>query len=199
MKIESISIPKEEAQKEWKEYNKILKERQEKYLKDMKNLYYHLKEGRKVLDIYKVFKDAGVSDAGFPKMAISLADKKTVYFLEDAKGSGRFSYDSWRGEWYKSDVLLPSNTFPEKRDEKGVPLDSYKLKTLHTTVPIVPARYLPKGKLENYYILWEVETWEEIIPPKDPILLRRINDNMFVVLAFWDLTPLERAIIHGRR
>jgi len=30
------------------------------------------------------------------------------------------------------------------------------------------------------------------------MLLRKLTPNMFVVLASWDLTPLERAVIKGR-
>ena len=32
---------------------------------------------------------------------------------------------------------------------------------------------------------------------RDPYLLRRINENLFVVLASWDLTELERAVMEG--
>jgi len=43
----------------------------------------------------------------------------------------------------------------------------------------------------------EVEKWKPL-PPKDPILLKRLTPNLFGVLATWDLTNLERAIIRGR-
>ncbi len=58
-------------------------------------------------------------------------------------------------------------------------------------------RLLPKGSNENYYVLWEVDHWTRE-PPRDPYLLRRITDNMFVVIAAWNLTDLERAVIKGR-
>jgi hypothetical protein len=66
-------------------------------------------------------------------------------------------------------------------------------------VPIVPPRFIPNGSMKGYYILWEVDHWDEITPPKrDPMLLKRINANAFVVIAAWDLTDVERAILRGR-
>lgn len=67
------------------------------------------------------------------------------------------------------------------------------------TVPTVPPRFVPNGSLHGYYILWEVDKWDEVTPPKrDPMLLKRINANAFVVMAAWDLTDVERAILRGR-
>lgn len=44
---------------------------------------------------------------------------------------------------------------------------------------------------------WEVEKWKPV-PPRDPILVKRLTPNLFGVLATWNLTELERAIIRGR-
>ncbi|KKL76663.1 hypothetical protein LCGC14_2042670 [marine sediment metagenome] len=56
---------------------------------------------------------------------------------------------------------------------------------------------MPEGDLKNYYILWEVKLWEILPEVKDPFLLKRISQNMFVILGAWDITELERAIIEG--
>jgi hypothetical protein len=66
-----------------------------------------------------------------------------------------------------------------------------------TKVPIIPAELMPEGSLTNYYVLWEVKEWEELPEPKDPYLLKRISENLFVVLGAWEITDLERAIIGG--
>ncbi|MEM3580897.1 MAG: hypothetical protein QXQ64_06505 [Candidatus Bathyarchaeia archaeon] len=42
-----------------------------------------------------------------------------------------------------------------------------------------------------------MEKWEPV-PPRDPILVKQLTPNLFGVLATWDLTPLEKAIIRGR-
>lgn len=45
--------------------------------------------------------------------------------------------------------------------------------------------------------LLNVEKWKPV-PPRDPILVKRLTPNLFGVLATWDLTKLERAVIRGR-
>ena len=70
-------------------------------------------------------------------------------------------------------------------------------KRIKTKVPIIPVEILPDGDLKNYYILWEASEWEELPETKDPILLKRISENLFVILGVWDLTELEQSIISG--
>jgi hypothetical protein len=64
-------------------------------------------------------------------------------------------------------------------------------------VPIVPLGERPKRALANYHILWEAE-WTKAVPI-DPFLLRRIGkSDMWLVLAMWDLTEVERAALTAR-
>jgi hypothetical protein len=42
-----------------------------------------------------------------------------------------------------------------------------------------------------------VEAWNEI-PARDPALLRHIRGDLWAVLAVWDLTELERAVLGQR-
>jgi hypothetical protein len=44
-------------------------------------------------------------------------------------------------------------------------------------------------------ILWEAE-WQHV--PSDPLLLRHITGPLYAVLASWDLTELERAVLSRR-
>lgn len=51
--------------------------------------------------------------------------------------------------------------------------------------------------MNKYHILWEAE-WSPI-PPRDPMLLRRIGKaDLWVVVAHWDLTEVERAALSTR-
>jgi hypothetical protein len=59
-------------------------------------------------------------------------------------------------------------------------------------VPPIPPRFRP-GQPDRYHILWEAE-WAKV-PPRDPALLRALGDGLYVVLAVWDLTELERAVL----
>jgi len=47
--------------------------------------------------------------------------------------------------------------------------------------------------LDRFHILWEAD-WH-LDPPQDPALLRRLMGDLWVVLAVWDLTSLERAVL----
>ena len=49
-----------------------------------------------------------------------------------------------------------------------------------------------------YFVLFEVAEWNEVPVAKDPYLLKRINANAFVVLAEWDVSEVELAVMRGR-
>ena len=69
---------------------------------------------------------------------------------------------------------------------------------MRAMVPPIPPALRPPYKLGNYAILWEA-TWEKVPrPPGDPALLRHIGGDLYAVLAIWDLTDLERAVLAGR-
>jgi hypothetical protein len=89
-----------------------VKTRQEAYLEDLKQVYYHLSKGHRVLDIYEVFKKSGVNKDGEPNLAIGRADWKAVNFNKRPLGSGLFS-ESQRWRDSVDNVRLPSNTFPD--------------------------------------------------------------------------------------
>jgi hypothetical protein len=200
--VKPIVLSRDKARKEWKEYVELCKEHNEPYLKDLKGLYYHLKQERKVIDIFEAFKLAGVNDKLEPKLAICKANSKTCYFEKGRNGNGTFKYyQRWNGgrrkEDYSFQVTFPDKTFPDFPLEKNSTWKLEEPKELKTVVPIVPPRAMPdKIQLKDCYILWEVDKWEEV--PKDPILLKRITRNLFVVLSTWGLTKLERAVIRGR-
>ncbi len=192
--LKTITMAKEKAKKEWKTYSELLKKRKEKYLKEMKTAYWHLSKGRKIIDAYEVFKTTGISEKKEPRLAIAPADATKIYFKKWREGDGRFTTDE-RGNRNNSQVYLPEKTFPKWPYARG---SRWQLKDelITTTVPIIPAQLLPNGKLSRYYLLWEVEDWQSA--PKDPILLKRLSRNLFTVLATWNLTKLERAVVMGR-
>lgn len=199
--INKITLPKEKAKEEWKKYCEVLKKRKEKFLKIMKDAHYQLKEGRELIDIYDVMKKAGLNDKGEPKLAISRADLTTVYFQKRDEGSGRFGEtDDYNSLSYNKDLIeLPQKTFNIHWERKGQAEWSINKRLIKTKVPIIPVELLPEGELKNYYILWESKEWEEVPETKDPIILKRISENLFVILGSWDLTPLEQSIMRGTK
>jgi len=199
-RIKKISLPKEQAKEEWRKYNKILKERQDKFLKVMKESMYHIKEGRNLIDVYEAIGKAGLNEKKEPRLAISRADLREIIFRKTDEGSGSFNMNGTING-YKDDVGLPQKTFDiHWKREDGAEENSWRIdkKILKTKVPIIPIQLVPEGKLENYYILWEVKEWEELPEAKkDPFLLKRVSENLFAILGAWEVTELEQAVIRG--
>ena len=203
MEIEKIQIPEERAKKEYEAYNKLVKKRHDKYLEEMKKCMYQLKQGKNLIDIYKVMEQAGLNKEYQPKIAIARADWKEVFFKKLDEGRGFFSSikEGWSNK-KKGDVDLQPRTFTNWlriKDNDGT--DSWQISKeyIKTKVPIIPAQLTPEGELSNYYILWEVQRWEDLPETKDPLLLKRITENLFAILGAWDITPLEQSIIRGRK
>ena len=191
MDVSEFSMLKEEARKHWKEYVQGCKDNpKDKYMEDMKAVYNQLKSGRKLIDIFEAFKRAGLNEDLSPKLAICKADAKICYCKYSSRGHLTFTPREPEYFW-QTDL-----TSDVRVGNVGEIKSNTILKTL---VPPVPPSLRPKGRhsLSNYYTLWEVDKWE-MIPPKDPYLLRRLTKNVFVVLGAWDLTELERAVIKGR-
>lgn len=212
MNVNLLAIPKRQAEKEYESYAQVLKQnRKEEYLEELKTLYRHLAKGKKIINIYDAFQKVGlIAEQNTPKLAIVQANAKMCYFEKREHGTGKFSkypqedYRTPKSEFYY-DVLMPSQTYPEWETgifpdqwNKGLTVTRIKNRILETRVPIVPARLLPKAGLHNYHIIWEVDKWNVRKAPVDPILVKRVTKNMFVVLAVWDLSPIEQAIIEGR-
>lgn len=211
MEIEKIQMPKEKAKIEWKIYNDLIKKRHDKYLEDMKNCMYQLSQGKALIDIYKIMETAGVNKNYQPKLAIARADWKEVYFRKQDSGRGFFarSEKSWAMK-SDGDVDLQPETFcqwlrtkedirmADKTIRKADNRWSIANEKIKTKVPIIPAHLIPEGDLSNYYVLWEVQKWEDLPEQKDPLLLKRITENLFVILSAWEVTTLEQSIISGR-
>lgn len=130
---------------------------------------------------------AGLSDEKLPKLAIGRADDMTC-FLRTYRGSDfRMAGDSWtNGRTAKSRQF--EGTIPGLRSDKG---------HWAALAPHIPPDVRPHRGIQNYTLIWEA-LWVKQ-PPIDPILARRIgNSDFFVVLAQWDLTPVERFVLQSR-
>lgn len=205
MQVETVSVEQDEARQNLADLKKLFKENADiaknKIYRELQRAYGHMKHGGKVIDIYQAFKDTGVGEDGHPKIAIVRADAKVCHLFKYTKGRAIFSHkgpERWgrhnTGQARKSEreIGIPEGTFDWDRVEWR---ESHHI----TTVPIIPPAILieqVRYHLRNYFILWEVEDWK-MEPPKDPLLLKLITPNLFAVLATWDLSELERAIIRS--
>lgn len=187
MKIELLKEQKDAATEKWREYKYAAKRSRDPIYNDMKKIYFHIKSGKAVIDVNKAISAGGVRDNFHPNLAISKANVPIVFLEYNRNGRAKFRNQRWRDRAH--DIVI-DNCF--KTWENGPwALD------LQAPVPIIPPRLRPQNLTDDYYILWEVDSWTPS-PSRDPYLLKRVTKNLFVVCAAWDLTDIEMAVMAGR-
>jgi hypothetical protein len=205
--IEELTMAQEEATEQLNALKQLFKEnrltKDNKIYMDLKRVYGHMTHGGKIIDIYKAFKQTGL-EKGNPKIAICTANAKKCYLTKETDGSAVFSakFERWGTRTprkYLKEIQVPAGTFNwiDKHGRTPRYRSDIKDQQVNTIAPIIPPHILiekVKYNLKNYHILWEVEAWKPE-PPRDPILLKQITPNLFGILATWDLTEIERAII----
>lgn len=94
-------------------------------------------------------------------------------------------------------------------DETRNTLHQWNEPTFRALLPTIPPHLRPTRTLygdlvpmdvSKFVVLWEAE-WQldKTVPPGDPALLRHIGGSLYRVYAKWDLTPVEQAVLSGRR
>lgn len=166
---------------------------------EIQRAYQALAKGKLVIKALESIAKAGVNDQHLPKLAIAEATAKCCFLERGADGSATMrSSENWRKKtsnyaWRRDTFTFPADSFPWGWDRKNRMFRSRHLATL----PIIPTYLRPKRGLANYHVLWEAE-WEPL-PPRDPFLLRQIGKaDLWLVVAQWDLTEVERAALATR-
>lgn len=157
------------------------------------------KHGARVITLSAAFKQAGLNELAQPRLAIAQGDWKRVFYrrggwsnthLDPSPYSARF--------WHQNLGRARDNAAGIIRLRPGsfnaVPTDH----DLSSVVPYIPASIRPKFHLRNYHILFEVEKWT-VEMPVDPFLLKHIMGETYAVIAEWELTELEAALVGGMR
>lgn len=188
MQLATIQETKLAARAKYAEYLQAVKKRHSAEYVALKNAYRELSRGRQVIDIVEVMRNAGADQHGRPRLAICEASERLCWFDYDGPFP-RFRSDKTRSVYQARGraIKLPADTFAPWRNVE----DRHRF-SCRAVVPSIPPSLLPAGDLDKYHILWEAE-WERM--PVDPLLLRHLGRNLYVVLAQWDLTPLERAVL----
>lgn len=203
MEIATIEMNQYQARKKFLEYRAACRERQTDEDAAIMAGYKALSQGRKILHIGEVLQEAGVNLHGQPRLAIVRADATNVHFQSYQWRTGR--KETTGGITIGGHVFASSrDAFEDKRlstHRVVIPRESYPAMErsikCEAVVPMIPPKFRPKGDLGNYYVLWDVK-WERKAP-LDPLLLKPISPMMYAIVAMWDLTPLERAIMAGGR
>lgn len=196
METQRIVIDRKEARELYQQYKKH-QHYSDPIDHEIQRAYQLIAQGRMVIRALESIKAAGVFESGLPKLAITRADVKRIYCrISQDGGAEMYPNVGGRSQWASSTARersgvyrFAAGSFPEKKR------NSWDL--AEAVVPICPIHLRPKRGLANYQILWEAE-WSKIIP-KDPMLLRRIGKgDMWLVVAAWDLTEVERAALATR-
>ncbi len=209
MPLAVLEVPKEEARRSLREYRELLRTERSREYEFIARGYREIERGRQLIQLTPTILAGGLDDLGRPNLAVCRADARRV-FLDLAHNAITFNAD--RG-WTQDRLgFLGGNhvTVPWPGDHGtcvtcGGPI--WRCAAVHTwtaVVPLVPPRHLPAGRaghtthtLDRYHILWEAD-WQRAPQPRDPALLRHIGGDLWSVLAVWDLTPLEAAVLAGR-
>jgi hypothetical protein len=186
--VATISMPAAEARAKYDEYREALRDNPSVTREDRAILigYRALAQGRAVVNLLDALRATGLDKESRPRLAFARADMARVYcrvyWSHGAVFSNRPDYRQYRGSWRTE---VPSGVLPPVRSTVEC----------QAMVPLIPAPLRPKGDLTKYHVLWEAD-WQAV--PTDPMLLRHLTGRLYAVLAVWDLTPLERAVLAGR-
>ena len=209
MEVDVLEVPREKAVKELADLKELFKThghlKDDKTYRDLQRAYGHMKHGGKIIDVHKAISEAGLNEKGNPLVAVCRADAKICYITKNTDGSAIFSGKRparWGAPVPRKtygEIRIVSDSFEWKnpRGTKAKYNSEIQRRICSTIMPLIPPAILidkVRYALKNYFLLWEVESWD-LVPPVDPMLLKRLNDTLFCVLATWDLTELERAII----
>lgn len=211
MDLHTIDMDRAEARKLYLEYRDEVKARHDAELAEIRDGYKALADGHQLIDLPATIAAGGHLDqsrptwtwdattqksttvqitVGMPRLAVARADRPWCWVEVMRNGSCRFrttrQIDGRTGE--ASIVTVPAATMPEHGGDH-----TYEAKAM---IPLVPPRLRPNRTCVGYHVLWEAE-WE-LVPPRDPALLKHIGGDLYAVLGTWDLTDLERTVLARR-
>jgi hypothetical protein len=203
MNIEQMVVDRAEAERLYRKY-KEHRAYSEPIDWEIQRAYQHLSKGRLVIRAIQSVLNSGVNEDGLPKLALCKATAKDCYLHRDQNGSAVMSSvaTEYRANktnsisWRESSFAFPRETFP-LTNWGDQPRQRQRRDTRRAQVPLVPIHLRPRRGMPNYHVLFEAE-WTPV-PPRDPYLLRRIGAaDLWLVVAHWDLTEVERAALATR-
>lgn len=204
MNVNTITMPADEARAKLREYRRRLHDGAHKDAVDKwtlcEQLYAELSDGQQLIDIEEAIRNGGFDALRRPKLAIARADREQVRFRWwSHEDHGTFDTHHANAARRSEELTIRVNfgRQPNLLSDNGrhyTSIDAYAL------VPMVPADVRPStGQLREWFVLWEVDNWSTrpftAQPPRDPFLLAHVNGPFYCILAEWDLTEVERAVM----
>lgn len=209
MNVATVQMSQEAAREKLRACRSQLHRRADEEYAVLEKGYAALAVGTPLIDVEVALRDCPVDAIGRPRLAIARADRKQVRIDWPHRSqfcsfhtSSDYRFDQRWPTLTQSFHLGRQHGHTEQKswssDNRLYPtdLEGYAL------VPLVPAEHHPNRPLRRYHILWEVDEWAEsrhrTEPDRDPYLLEYLAGSLYRVIAEWDLTDLERAVMRGR-
>lgn len=191
MKVEQLRIDPDKAREYWRKYQSH-RVHQTAADAEIAAIYKKIAQGKTVIRALESIRVAGLNADGLPKLAIARADETMIQLRDSGTDNEAvFSHNgagSWRSRNASHGRII------------RVPWDGFRIPSQkwswQAQVPLIPIHLRPQRGLQNYHILWEAE-WTKRYPV-DPYLLRRFGGDAWLVVAAWDLTDVERAVMSQR-
>ena len=201
MNLDTLVLPEEDAAERLAEYEAAIRlDRNEEDVAIAAG-YRAAKRGLPVVMLSNVMAAGGFHDNGLPKLAIARADATQCWVRVEGWGGGP---DTTRAlvfrdtDWTENRGAIVARHSVRVREVPFRVPDGRHRSSGKTVVPSIPPRFRPRPhRIRGFHILWEVDEWTPA-PPVDPALLRHIRGDLWSVMATWDLTPLERAVLTAR-
>jgi hypothetical protein len=167
---------------------------------EIQRTYDLLRSGKVVIKALESIKLAGLNREFLPRLALVPATAKECFLTRYRDGQISMYPHNGMSRSRKHNLNFRENTFKFPAESFPMSWDG-KFRSGRSEhkamVPLIPIHLRPKRGLANYHILFEAEWTPE--PPRDPYLLRRIGKaDLWVVVAHWDLTEIERAALATR-
>lgn len=183
MNVEALQmVDREEAATLYRKYQEH-RAYQKPYDAEIAKIYKQIAQGRTVIRALESIRMAGLDAEGLPKLAICPAHM-SVCWWRPSREACTFGVEYPRANERRNVVRM---------DWPGLHSSKWRASA---SVPLIPIHMRPKRGLQNYHVLWEAE-WAKKYPV-DPFLLRRCGGDAWLVLAAWDLTDVERAVMSAR-
>lgn len=198
MNISEISLDRDQAKTAFLAYREQVQKRHSKEDEAIMRGYRALSQGKHLIHLTQTIKQGGTevrkprygASVTLPRLAVCRAHIKWCWIVTNDDGSCVFQE---KKGWLHHNARVNNRRLPA-----GTLGDSnrYTRCEFKAMVPVVPAELRPAVHLRNYHILWEAEWTSE--PPIDPYLLKHIGGDLYAIVAHWNLTELERAIMSER-
>jgi hypothetical protein len=163
--------------------------------------YKTLAKGTPLIELTPAIRSGGFDEHMRPRLAIARADRKQVRFDWEPRSTVATYSTAKDGHHHGPTMVLAidmGRLHGQTRSGMRGPIATWI--RAYAQVPMIPADVLPaKGQPRDWHILWEVDHWSDqplvAEPSRDPLLLKHIGGDLWAVLAQWELTDLEMAIL----